>query len=1013
MNLEIPSQTIEFASLFLAAIDFSLALYVLMLNFRGLANRYVSLLLFLATLGSVGAGLLVGASSLREARVPTILLAAAIPAVQPAIVLASVAVLKPGWMDPARRWKWLFRFLFLLLLLYPALTIVDLRSGAGLYFTGLDPQTYAGGFVQASAYSGGTLAPYLSLFTFQILSLLTLLPPLYVALFDKKASRLNRRLAWLLLIQQLFVVVIQLAFRDRLPPAVPELLALIVFALTYTAAIFSQSITERRVQVGRLRPRLAALTLVVAVPLLLVVPLLIEIQTAEKIEQDAMDHLATANQALKDNVALWLEMNLQVLQQMVNLPAITSMDPQQQEPVLVATGTAFPHMYLVSTTDLTGMNLARNDGVDATDYSDREWFQRASRGQALTLQTLLGRTSLQPALVASMPIKDENGAVLGVGMFASTLTDISEELALAQIAETGLAYVVDAQNRLLAHPDAALFETDDLPDFSQEQPVQALRAGQRGLVSYTDDLGDSWFAHGDVLDNGWAVVVQQAESELLGVRRTFQMGGVVMVGAASLVLLVLTWLTIFQAVRPLDSLTRAARAVAAGDLEVTAPVESEDEIGLLARTFNSMTAQLRDLIGGLEARVEERTQALAATAQDLQLRSAELEASNRRMGEVNRLLEESVSQSQRRAVLLHASNEVSHAASQVRELDRLLPQVTELISQHFGYYHAGIFTIDESRRFAVLAASNSQGGQRMLARGHRLGVGSQGIVGYVAESGRPRIALDVGADAIHFDNPDLPATRSEMAVPLRSGAEIIGVLDVQSVEPEAFSSEDVIVLSALADQIAGAIENARLFEQAQRAQAQAEAAQQRYVQQEWSRYVRDQKAVSVFEYTLTGVPPVGDAPLPEMDLAMVKKEVVTLDRDAHPLAQTALAAPIIFRDQVIGALGLHTDEGGRAWTPDELALVQDVAEQIGLALENARLFEQTSRRARREALIGQIVGRVRQQPDIDSIMQTAVRELGKALGTPRTFVRLASSLEQAGAAAGTLGANQEVSDDGN
>jgi methyl-accepting chemotaxis protein len=170
---------------------------------------------------------------------------------------------------------------------------------------------------------------------------------------------------------------------------------------------------------------------------------------------------------------------------------------------------------------------------------------------------------------------------------------------------------------------------------------------------------------------------------------------------------------------------------------------------------------------------------------------------------------------ERRTVQLQAAAEVSRTAISVRDRDTLLAQVTHLISAQFGFYHTGIFLLDEAEEYAVLRAANSEGGQRMLEKGHRLKVGEQGVVGYVTGTGEPRIVLDVGTDAVHFNNPLLPETRSEMTLPLKLGTQIIGALDVQSKQEGAFDEGDATVLQTMADQLAIAIENARLLQETQ------------------------------------------------------------------------------------------------------------------------------------------------------------------------------------------------------
>jgi signal transduction histidine kinase/DNA-binding response OmpR family regulator/HAMP domain-containing protein len=239
--------------------------------------------------------------------------------------------------------------------------------------------------------------------------------------------------------------------------------------------------------------------------------------------------------------------------------------------------------------------------------------------------------------------------------------------------------------------------------------------------------------------------------------------------------------------KPIIDMTHVAEKIADGDLTVQTEVRSTDEIGTLGTAFNSMTTQLRDLVETLETRVRERTQQLAVQNESLQLRSRQLQT----------------------------VAEVARSIVSTREVDNLLNQVTRLVSDRFGFYHAGIFLLDEKNEYAVLRAANSEGGRRMLDRRHRLRVGQVGIVGYVTGSGEPRIATDVGEDAVFFNNPDLPETRSEMALPLKLGGMIIGALDVQSKESNAFTEADVNLFTTQADQISVAIENANAYELSQ------------------------------------------------------------------------------------------------------------------------------------------------------------------------------------------------------
>lgn len=263
-------------------------------------------------------------------------------------------------------------------------------------------------------------------------------------------------------------------------------------------------------------------------------------------------------------------------------------------------------------------------------------------------------------------------------------------------------------------------------------------------------------------------------------------------------------------------------------------------LGFVGLLVHRLGQNLGSALEASQAQAEELARSrleLEVRSQQLEAGAAELQAQQEALEQANRELAESIRLSQRRAARLQAGTEVSRVISRIQDLDQLLSEVVELISHHFGFYHVGVFLIDETGLNAVLRAANSEGGKRMLARGHRLGVGTTGIVGFVTSTSRPRIAFDVGMDFAYFDNPDLPETRSEMAVPLESGGQTIGALDLQSTEPNAFSEEDVTVLSALADQISVAIENARLLQQTQSALSQAEAVQRRYLRQQWDSYL--------------------------------------------------------------------------------------------------------------------------------------------------------------------------------
>jgi GAF domain-containing protein len=358
--------------------------------------------------------------------------------------------------------------------------------------------------------------------------------------------------------------------------------------------------------------------------------------------------------------------------------------------------------------------------------------------------------------------------------------------------------------------------------------------------------------------------------------------------------------------------------------------------------------------------------------------ASELGKSNRELSELRDILEvrvqERTAQLDRRASQLQTISDLARAIASVQDVDTLLPYITNLVSDRFSFYHAGIFLVDEINEFAVLRAANSEGGQRMLNRQHQLRLDNNSIVGYVTSHGEPRIALDVGTDAVYFNNPDLPNTRSEMALPLRIADRTIGALDVQSEQPNAFNEEDVATLSVLGDQVAIAIENARLFGEAHAALSESERTFEQYIKQQWSTFASQIKNTG---YLFDGTRTLQFNPKGQREKAKTLAQTgrLSLEKESHEVT-----IPIRFRGQTVGFLEVKSKKGNRQWTRDEITLLESAAERAALALENARLVESARRRASRERAIGEISSKIGTVRDKDTIMRTTVEELARRLG---------------------------------
>jgi GAF domain-containing protein len=345
-------------------------------------------------------------------------------------------------------------------------------------------------------------------------------------------------------------------------------------------------------------------------------------------------------------------------------------------------------------------------------------------------------------------------------------------------------------------------------------------------------------------------------------------------------------------------------------------------------------------------------------------------------------LEKANRSNERRARQFEAVAQVSAIISNIQDFETLIARITQVISEQFGHYHTGIFLLDEIREFAILRAANSSGGQRMLARNHKLQIGQTGIVGYVTATGRPRIALDVGMDAVFFDNPDLPGTRSEIALPLLFGNQIIGALDVQSEKENAFSTEDITVLETLANQVSIAIQNTRTIEDARKSLAEAQSAYSESMQQAW-KIMRPQSLGAGLQWSESSIKPL-ESQLQEEHIQNTFTNGITTLPDN---ATGKLAVPIRIRGQVIGVMSLNNNNNAK-WTSDDIDIAEAVAERLSLAIETATLLRTTQQRADIEKITTEITSKISSSSRFDTILQTAAQELSKALGGSDVLVQI-------------------------
>ncbi len=349
-------------------------------------------------------------------------------------------------------------------------------------------------------------------------------------------------------------------------------------------------------------------------------------------------------------------------------------------------------------------------------------------------------------------------------------------------------------------------------------------------------------------------------------------------------------------------------------------------------------------------------------------------------GRLVEALSDSEKQMRHRATQLQTVAEVARAITSERNLAELLPLMTRLIGERFDFYHVAIFLLDKDGEYAVLQAASSEGGQHLLAHGHRLKVGQVGIVGSVADSGITRTVIDVSQDTDFARNPHLPLTRSETALPLKVRDQVIGVLDVQNAQVAAFTEEDVTLLATLADQVATAIENARsferlaalaeenrqLFERSEKAVQDLDALTRRLTTEGWDKYFTGQRGELVAEDVLAEPITVAD----ELSGAVEALEDTPSANTVH--APRVLTVPILLRGEEIGAIDLEPPQSNQAWNQEHLAIIKSVTQRIGLALDNARLFEQTQTALSETEQLYDIGLRINAAATLEDVLQAAI-----------------------------------------
>ncbi len=611
----------------------------------------------------------------------------------------------------------------------------------------------------------------------------------------------------------------------------------------------------------------------------------------------------------------------------------------------------------------------------ATNEADESYFPQVRFSNEPILTEVLYDDNQTTIITFANRILAANGAYIGIlrvkydsNVLQAIVVNSSETSANALVLLLDQVYIRLADSRnpgLIQKSIAPLTRVDYLLAVESKRFLDIPREEQStNFVNFEDALDDASrqpFFRVDITPNisgddtvavafmktrPWVIAYSRPTSIFLADVQSQTRANTALVIGALILISIVTTLVARSLTNPIVALTKVANTISQGDLSARAEINTPDEIGMLASAFNSMTDQLQASLAGLEERIFERTA-------DIQKRNLELEA----------------------------IADVAREIAIIRDMDTLLSVSTSLIREKFNYYHVGIFLLDERGEYAVLRAASSIAAEQLLERKYKLKVGQIGLVGNVTSTGQAYIALDVGRDAVHFENPFLPNTRSEIVLPLRNHNITIGALDIQVDIPTAFDERDIQTFQILADQLAAAIENAQLTHQIEGSLAMLTNTNRSQTQRIWRTAIEQQKD-SAYEYDGLQIRAVPQN-LPADVLSQLEngKPIIYKQNVESKAAKNVLMIPLTILNQVIGVIGLEQDNPNHIWTEEDVAIAQAAANRAALTLENARLLEESQRRAAKERAILEATSRIGAALSIENILQAAAEELERVVGS--------------------------------
>jgi len=868
----------------------------------------------------------------------------------------------------------------------PIVSLLSDLSGASQYLFGNHlmisttavSQIYTGGYISIGDYITGALSPWLRIQVIAFYVILGIYPLLTTVIKDRKRNPENRKFALILFFTITIIGPITMLLLGKLPPTIPSLLADIGFTVGFAYIVIQKSEARfglpgmaRMVQDYPMFNKLLATTLGIVLPAIFLVgfsSFSYYQQTLLNLYDNSLTNYAITEGALinqefeslfsqlttlseETQIQLQLTERSTQLQDIASNEILSFLNDREVEwqeqgsrlktDLLRTNRTAAlryfiydnPQFKSILVTDEYGGVVVASESPEKYDQSQQSWWRWVRTTRQTYIGTPFWDETLQVNLVEiAIPIfpNANNTRVIGVMYSLFDMTAIEEILIQSSKGQiTNLALLTADYLPIINQASASQEHTSNLINsmaFDTEKGWNVINYNNEDTIAVIQKIrNDKAKNNLDLNILALAPINEALASVFIARNGVFLLIAIMLFIAIGVTIVLANLIT-----TPLKELTQTAERILLGEIDIQAEISGSDEIGTLASTFNRMTSEMSSMVNSLESAVEKRTSDL-----------------------------------ENRALQLETAAIVARESAEIHDLQELLNQVVRLVSERFDFYHAGIFLLDERGEYAILQAANSEGGQRMLARGHKLQVGKVGVVGYTAGSGKPRIAQDVGADVIYYDNPDMPNTRSELALPLVVRGAVIGVLDVQSTQANAFSREDLEVLQILADQIALAIDNTKLIQTSQRTLVELEQLYGKQISEAWKQELSGHDLIYRFD-------PVGVDYNPKDS----EQELINNPDDENG---NRLSKEIFLRGQVIGTVDLLRDSDQEHWSEDEEFLVEEILEQTAQALENARLLSEIRLRSDQIQLLQEITALSASLMYEEELLDAVVKKLYKDL----------------------------------